>query len=400
MLPLKPICERKNIRKDGTSIIFIQFCFSAENRTLLNTEIAIPPAFWNKKRLCISNDLPFVFGNAVALNEELKRLIRLSEDIIALADQKGIVNRGAFVKETFRPHFDLKLLEYDFEKIKIDVENKTNQINLNLYYQVEDYIKCKQNKVCKETIGVYGQMKHHLQAFEIYRTIPITFQSFDFAFYEAFTEFLSFEYIQKRRKQTIKGLKTNSIAKTIKHLRLFIRDRIKRKIVPPIDLSDFKVIEEETDAIYLTEKEITLIYELDLSHHPHLDKYRDLLVFGCLTGMRFSDFSEIDSNDVRDNKLYKKQEKSEHWVVIPLKRIPNKIFTQTFSGKIPKITNPDFNYYIKEVGKLAGLNAKITFSHKNGNQDVKKTKPKYEWITSHTCRRSFCTNEFLAGTPV
>jgi integrase len=27
-------------------------------------------------------------------------------------------------------------------------------------------------------------------------------------------------------------------------------------------------------------------------------------------------------------------------------------------------------------------------------------KPKYEWITSHTCRRSFCTNELLAGTPV
>lgn len=27
-------------------------------------------------------------------------------------------------------------------------------------------------------------------------------------------------------------------------------------------------------------------------------------------------------------------------------------------------------------------------------------KPKHGWITSHTCRRSFCTNEFLAGTPV
>jgi len=31
---------------------------------------------------------------------------------------------------------------------------------------------------------------------------------------------------------------------------------------------------------------------------------------------------------------------------------------------------------------------------------VVEVKPKNEWITSHTCRRSFCTNEFLAGTPV
>jgi integrase len=27
-------------------------------------------------------------------------------------------------------------------------------------------------------------------------------------------------------------------------------------------------------------------------------------------------------------------------------------------------------------------------------------RPKCDWITSHTARRSFCTNEFLAGTPV
>jgi hypothetical protein len=26
------------------------------------------------------------------------------------------------------------------------------------------------------------------------------------------------------------------------------------------------------------------------------------------------------------------------------------------------------------------------------------TKPKYAWITTHTCPRSFCTSEFLAGT--
>jgi len=28
------------------------------------------------------------------------------------------------------------------------------------------------------------------------------------------------------------------------------------------------------------------------------------------------------------------------------------------------------------------------------------TKAKCDWITSHTARRSFSTNEFLAGTPV
>ncbi len=39
MAPLKPICERKNMRRDGTSIIFIQYCYSPENRTNLNTDV-------------------------------------------------------------------------------------------------------------------------------------------------------------------------------------------------------------------------------------------------------------------------------------------------------------------------------------------------------------------------
>ncbi len=59
-----------------------------------------------------------------------------------------------------------------------------------------------------------------------------------------------------------------------------------------------------------------------------------------------------------------------------------------------------FNASLKEMGKLAGLNDLIKFSYKRGNKKVVVCKPKYEWITSHTSRRSFCTNEFLAGTPV
>ena len=48
----------------------------------------------------------------------------------------------------------------------------------------------------------------------------------------------------------------------------------------------------------------------------------------------------------------------------------------------------------------AGIQERIKFSYKKGNKHIKVIKPKYDWITSHTARRSFCTNEFLAGTPV
>lgn len=64
------------------------------------------------------------------------------------------------------------------------------------------------------------------------------------------------------------------------------------------------------------------------------------------------------------------------------------------------LTNGDFNKHIKTIARMAGISELIKFSHKKHGKDVIETKPKFEWITSHTCRRSFCTNEFLAGTPV
>ena len=66
----------------------------------------------------------------------------------------------------------------------------------------------------------------------------------------------------------------------------------------------------------------------------------------------------------------------------------------------PQVSNPNFNYYIKEVARLAGINEMVKITQKRGNKIIDEVRSKYDWIMSHTCRRSFCTNEFLDGTPV
>ncbi len=130
-----------------------------------------------------------------------------------------------------------------------------------------------------------------------------------------------------------------------------------------MDTTGFKIPEEETDAIYLTPEEINQILSVDLSELSHLQKSRDLLVFGCLTGLRFSDFSVVRADDVRDGMLYKKQFKTKHWVVIPLRDEANYIFVNNFNKNIPTISNPDFNYKIKGVGRVAGLLQPVKHSY-------------------------------------
>lgn len=401
LLPLSLICEKKDVRKDGTSIIFIQYCYTSEKRTNLNTGVAIPPKYWNKKKQTIQTDLPIEYGSVQTVAKELKQKLRFAEDLVELAILKNIVQKGKFVKEAFDLNLAVDQLETNEEKIRqLAGDTKEEKINLDIYFQLDDYIKIKTGKVSKATINVFNNVKAHLKAYEEFSGKPVTFHSFDFDFYDRFVRFLTFDYVQPRFKEEVVGLKVNTIGKTIKQLKIFLKDRIRRKIIEPIDLTDYKVPDEESDAIYLTFDEIAAIYRTDLRLYPDLIGDRNRFVVACLTGLRFSDFSLIEPHDLRNGFLYKKQKKSDHWVVVPLRKEAQEMLEELFRENLEISSNPDFNRNIKVIGKLAGINELISFSHKKGNAQIKLTKAKCDWITSHTGRRSFCTNEFLAGTPV
>jgi hypothetical protein len=186
----------------------------------------------------------------------------------------------------------------------------------------------------------------------------------------------------------------NTVGKTIKQLKIFLKDRVRRKIIPPIDLTHYKIPDEESDAIYLNFEEIAAIYHTNLDRYPDLIADRNRFVVSCLTGLRFSDFSLIEPPDLRDGLLYKKQKKSDHWVVVPLRIEAQEMLEELFRKNIPVSSNPDFNRNLKIIGKLAGINSLITFMHRKGSAQIKVTKAKCDWITSHTARRYFCTNEF------
>lgn len=114
--------------------------------------------------------------------------------------------------------------------------------------------------------------------------MKFTFDTFSVDFYIKFVKFLTYDIPIQRRNKITRGLKINTFGKRIKHLKSFLKDRIARKVIPYMDLSFMKYMEEEVDAIYLNWNELSTIYHLKLSEKPHLIKYRDMLVLACLTG--------------------------------------------------------------------------------------------------------------------
>lgn len=387
---IRPILKAKHVLPNGTCTIYILYPQNRDRRITLSTGITIPPEYWDVKARSISQRLPKQFGCYRELQQKIHALVHKAEDIVAYAESRKKMCPISFLKRQFHKPDN----EHRFKL------RPTTTDSPELYNQIDQYIRNKKKSVKLVSINVLNAMKQHLLLFEQYRKVPITFESFDAQFYDDFVYFLTYDVEQQRKKETIKGFKINTIGKTVKHLKSFLRDRMQKKIIPHFDLSYYRVMEENVDAVYLSWEELSKVYHLDLSKRKPLEKYRDLFVLGCLTGFRFSDYSNIKPEELRNGMLYVTQVKTMATVVVPLRKDAKDILVGKYNMRMPQVSNANFNYYIKEVVKLAGIDDLVKITHKHGNMISEEIKPKYEWIVSHTCRRSFCTNEFLAKTPV
>ena len=386
--PIKLVIKKSRIRQDGLCLIYVQYCHSSKRRALVGTDIAIPPTCWNRRTGRVSENLPTDLGTIEDLEMKLSEKLRKAEDMVAYAIKNKKGCPMMFLKNNFPLSDQWKVEQMAAKKQNLDVFNN-----------IDAYIEERKTEVKQCTINVINAMKNHLRSFEGYRGHPITFDSFDFDFYVEFMKYMTYEIPQLRKKVLIKGLRINTMGKSVKWLKALLKNRMARKIIPFIDLSNYKVVEEDVDALYLSWKEISSMYRLDLSGQPLLEIVRDEFVLGCLTGFRFSDYTNIKPDEIRDGMLFITQTKTDDRVVVPL-RPDTKTILNKYNMEMPPVSNPDFNFHIKEVARMAGLTEPVKFSYKRGNKMVDETRPKYAWVMSHTCRRSFCTNEFLDGTPV
>jgi hypothetical protein len=110
MQPFKPVCEAKRCRDDGTAFIYFPFYHDGDHKVFLNTQIAIPPEYWNKRSRSVQETLPPNYGDAQKIEAELERLEKLARDLTKLARQQGIEPLGQYIKEMFTPTLDLEKL--------------------------------------------------------------------------------------------------------------------------------------------------------------------------------------------------------------------------------------------------------------------------------------------------
>ena len=258
----------------------------------------------------------------------------------------------------------------------------------------------------------YVTTARHLKEFaEICKKEDFEFNEIDKKFYANFVEFLQKEIpvLDKRGKPVLneddtpklvkKSFTQNSVGKYIRTLKVMLNEALREGLNSNTDFTNFHVFSEEVDNIYLDECELQKIKELDLKNTPHLDRVRDWFLLLSWTGCRFSDLEKISKTDIKDGFITFRQQKTNTKVTIPLHPVVSEIL-EKYEYNMPEvISNQKFNDYIKEVGKLAGINDNEVITKTIGGKLTSESLPKYELISSHTGRRSFCTNMYKRGLP-
>jgi len=351
------------------------------------TNIFIHPEYWDNETQQI------IIPNFRLMTEEKKELKQY------VTNQSEKINSLTSTIQSVFNDADKKTITADWLKDVIDRHNFPEKYKPiveipkedTLFDLVAKFIKDAPNRKHPETgrslaprsIVKYNATEKHLKDFaKEQKQEDFKLSEIDKMFYDKFVS-----YLQGKR------FTQNTVGKHIQILKTMLCD-VKVNIN---DYSHFKSFTEETDAIYLNENELQQLKDKDLP--PYLERVRDCFLLLAWTGCRYSDLEKIGKTDIKDGFITFRQQKTNNKVVIPLHPIVTEILEKYHYNLPEPITNQKFNEYIKEACKRAEINSIETMTRTEGGKLETITFEKHEGVTSHTGRRSFCTNMYKRGLP-
>lgn len=281
-------------------------------------------------------------------------------------------------------------VDIDFEEIKRKlVEKVANKNPYNLFEVLDIFIRVRENDLKAGTLTKFENLKRLLFEFQDINYLKLSFGAIDLSFYDHFLNFLIYQ----------KNLNNNSAYKNISLLKTFLAWAYDREFNRYDHFRKFKKKEYPVDIVTLTESELKQLEDIDLSDNTRLDKTRDLFLFGCYTGARFSDVHNINRADIKENVWYIRQIKTNNTTEIPLIDSAINILKkyEQFEKPLPTISNQKFNQYLKELCQLAGLTEKVRITEQRGNQTTESEYQKFELVSTHTARRTFITLSLTKG---
>lgn len=370
----KPKATRKEY------LIYLQMKYAGE-KLVYSFGQHIEPGNWNKKKQRAKSNASTTADGKFYVNDLLDNLERE-----CLKSYNELVKNGTPAPDSVRTRLQ-SFMDQDRQKAQ---ESKTGLFGLIKKF-VDNEISYRGRQRQDNTTRTYKTTLNHLKEFAKKNKAVLDYDNITLDFYN--------QYVTYLRKQ---GLNVNSIGRDIKNIKTFMNEAVDMGYTTNLQFKHkkFAVGREDTEAVYLTWDEILKLYQHDFTGNKRLERVRDLFVFGCCVGLRYSDFSRIKpENVIKDGSDYFIKittQKTGERVIIPAHPLVLAILKKYKSenSTLPRsVSSQRFNDYIKECCQLAELN-------ETGRLTTEPELPLYKCVSSHTARRSMATNYYLEGFPV
>ena len=252
----------------------------------------------------------------------------------------------------------------------------------------------KQNDWTDATYEKFAAVKNHLKQFR-------NELSFD-----TFTENGLNDYVDFLRNK--KDMRNSTISKQIAFLKWFLRWSFKKGYNQNMAYDSFKPKLKNTPkkVIFLTWEELNRLKDYKIPPtKQYLERIRDVFLFCCFSGLRYSDVYNLKRSDIKPDHIEVTTVKTADSLIIELnnhsKAILEKYKDVHFEDHkaLPVISNQKMNDYLKELGELAEINDPVRETYYKGNERIDTVTPKYALLGTHAGRRTFICNALALGIP-
>lgn len=207
-----------------------------------------------------------------------------------------------------------------------------------------------------------------------------------------------------------KGFSNSYVRKLLRDIKAFLNWACRTGLPVNTDFRNYRQkYKDDTARIIngnkfaLSLEELNTLLSLDLHRRLKLQRTRDMFVFCCYTGLRFSDAMKLKWSDVGINTINVITKKTNQCIEIPITRQMRAILERycgTYSETVfPKTTNTCYNTQLQAVGRMAGLDEDWIKLRQCGNKTTTVHLKKYQCLSSHVARRTFSTIALQQGIP-
>lgn len=279
----------------------------------------------------------------------------------------------------------------------IEEEVKPKKSTPNAFYKVfDEFVRdCgRQNDWTDSTYEKFAAVKNHLMNFRD----GLTFDFFDEKGLNDYVTYL----------RDVKEMRNSTIGKQLSFLKWFLRWVFKKGVHQNNAYDSYKPKLKSTQKkiIFLTWEELNKLREFEIpAAKQALDQVRDVFLFQCFTGLRYSDVFNLRKSDIKGDHIEVTTVKTSDSLIIELnnhsKAILDKYKDVAFEDDkvLPVITNQKMNDYLKELAELAGIDEPVRQTYYRGNERIDEVTPKYALLGTHAGRRTFICNALALGIP-